>query len=369
MKTLSDRSSAGLTLVEVVVLVVVLSLAAALAMPALGQARRAAMNAQCQNNLGAQAKGFGNYAAANRSELPNAPVSPGGAGIDAIYGPKWQTQYYFASRALPLAAFDFPNPGIITMQNPANNNALNSVTWNSMEGPGGYFMWLVPYMDEITQPKSKVAALSDVFLAPSDASGLANWAAIRKGLLNGSAYPPIRRNEWPSPYAGQFGAFARLGSYRFASCAMLDYRLFLQDSPTTVFNVRIRPSNFSSVVRRNTLANIRVPSGKVLLWQWFTSCTPDVSHWFEPNALTPVMLGDGSVRTIVPFLDGLPGKPEGPDFTGPILSASFIAQGGTVHYPLHFFATWGGLQGRDLASPGPAPVFDPAAAWATPEQD
>ncbi|MBL0927387.1 MAG: hypothetical protein IBJ11_07025 [Phycisphaerales bacterium] len=368
MKILNDRSAAGLTLVEVVVLVVVLSLAAALATPALGQARRAAMNAQCQNNLGAQAKGFGNYAAANRSELPNAPVSPGGAGIDAIYGPRWQTQRYFASRTLPLAAFDLPNPGVITLQNPANEIALNSTAWYTIEGPSGYFMWLAPYMDEITQPKSKIAALSDVFLSPDDAGTLANWATIRNGLLNGSSNPPMLRNTWPSPYSGQFANFARLGSYRYTACAMMDYTIFLKTFSPSILSLRVNATNFDSVVRRNTVANIRVPSGKVLLWQYFALCNPELTMWFQPGAQTPVMLGDGSVRTVVPFVDGLLANSAGPDYTGPMFGVYFTEQVSVI-YPCPFFTTWGGLRGRDLASPGPAPVFDPAAAWAIPDQD
>ena len=76
----SNKRSAALTLVEVMVVILVLAVIVAIMMPALSAARRKNLNINCQNNLNEIGQAFGTWQADHNGKFPmQVSVASGGA--------------------------------------------------------------------------------------------------------------------------------------------------------------------------------------------------------------------------------------------------------------------------------------------------
>ncbi|MBL0927381.1 MAG: prepilin-type N-terminal cleavage/methylation domain-containing protein [Phycisphaerales bacterium] len=346
----------GFTLIELLVVVSIIALLIGILLPSVGAVRRQARITLCTSNMGQHGKGVLSYAVANQDALPNAPISPGGASIDGVYGTRGQVQAYFASRALPLNGFEFPNPGIPTMTSPADfTDVVRADRWDKLQAWNAYWIILSEYMGD----GQGAQALTDIFISPSDRETRDSWNQLKLGLRQGSTVPPITRGTWPN--LAEAGQQIRVGSYRYAPTAMTDPRLYAHDSsgrPLVANGPAVKWSAgqndaFRSNVRRNRVSAVDFPSSKALFWLFYAVHDSGGDRaWFEPGVSVPVAAADGSSRSLTPYKDALKFVPDGDPLraqsAGPMFEYPALKGDDAGRYPGFFMTTVGGIRGRDL---------------------
>lgn len=78
----SKRSRAtGFTLIELLVVISIIAVLVGILLPALGAARRTALDSQCKSNLKQLGITIANFAATNRDDLPESGSKPGGGDL------------------------------------------------------------------------------------------------------------------------------------------------------------------------------------------------------------------------------------------------------------------------------------------------
>jgi prepilin-type N-terminal cleavage/methylation domain-containing protein/prepilin-type processing-associated H-X9-DG protein len=131
-------SRKGFTLVELLVSVGIISLLAALLLPALGNAREAARRTQCASNLKTLAMGFQSYAGDNHGALPGIATIPSSPS-DWIYWAPWYGSPYDRFANGPIAMYVSGNESVFRC--PSDDALHHQVVPGSTEVPQGPYRY------------------------------------------------------------------------------------------------------------------------------------------------------------------------------------------------------------------------------------
>jgi hypothetical protein len=190
--------------------------------------------------------------------------------------------------------------------------------------------------------------MQDIFISPSDNVTRGWWDFFGDAIKNDFD------GAFPSRLQVQQLGIQSSGSYNYATAAMTDYRCFAYNPrngavlDNNFFGLQDgqNPTAFFQYAKRNNMAEVQFPSQKVLFYMRNAWHNPDLEAWFQQGATIPVAMADGSARVTKPYEDGLARNPR--EQAGPIYNIFFTAIGATTAWPGHYFATCGGIKGRDL---------------------
>jgi len=351
-----NNPKGGFTLIELLVVVAIITLLISLLLPAVGEVRRQARISNCTQNMKQHSLAALSYAASNDQELPNAPrVTTESQNIDL--GRRGRTAFRFAGEGYALNGFEWGEDGIRTLNNPRGNDMLNAVGTgisNNANFSNMYWVSLAQYMDG---GSSGLAAMSDVFLCPSDAESPEEWGILKD---------QVREDDGEFPSVAQAPGLApdgimSSGSYQYVPTALATAEAYqfgagggaLPGLSTQFNNPEFEFSDedtFYRIVRRNRTSDMEYASLKALFFLAGADHNPDAIAWFQDGVDCTVALGDGSARNTDPQRDMAPYNPE-ENAGSPALYVfrlDTVPGAPTVNFRGSYITTAGGITGRDL---------------------
>ena len=358
-------SRGGFTLIELLVVVSIITLLISILLPAVGAARTRARVSACVQNMKQHGIGAANYAAANGDTLPNAPLAPPDDAPRPAHGVPGRTARMIATETFPVNGFAFQSDGVftyrpITQFTPFDQAMINnSESWRVMATCyNGYWVVMSQYMTD----QAGIDAMQDVFYSPSDTLG--------KQVRDERSRLFLRQNEgkWPGLGAPGLDASFRTPSYRYAAACVLTPAamdvdeggdpmgtpgFFLDSTPISDDNYI--EQQFYAYVRRIPSATVDYPSQKVMFFLENAEHNANRGAWFEPGAICPVAMADGSARETIPDRDALDGRNKRAmiERAGSWLTVFYVftgpgGQSVDVQYYMPYLVTRGGARGRDL---------------------
>jgi hypothetical protein len=230
----------------------------------------------------------------------------------------------------------------------------------------GYWVVMSQYMTD----QEGIAALTDVFYSPSDTQG--------KQVRDEKSRPWLetQKGKWPGLGTALAKNNFRTPSYRYVVAGVLTPAAmdvkdngnpggtpeFYLDSTELSKDDYIK-QGFYSYVRRLPSATVDYPSQKVMFFLEEAVHNPNSLSWFEPGAICPVAMADGSARETVPDRDAIDGGGGGTtdravarkEKAGSWVRVQYVVghdgESGediTVSYYCPYIVTRGGARGRDL---------------------
>ena len=366
---MNDRSRRqGFTLIELLVVVSIITLLISILLPAVGAARTRARVSACVQNMKQHGIGTANYSAANGDTLPNAPISPPDDAPTPTHGIPGRTARMCATEVFPVNGFAFQGNGVPTYRpiiQFREGLPNNSFLWTSMATSyNGYWVVMSQYMTD----QEGIDALADVFYSPSDTLG--------KQYRDERSRPQLlkQKGRWPGMGSQIMKDQFRTPSYRYVVAGVLTPAAMDVDnsggpsgtpdfdlSSTEISREDYIKAGFYQYVRRLPASSADYPSQKVLYFMELAVHNANRTSWFEPGAICPVAMADGSASETVPDRDAIDGGGNGADASvarkekaGSWLRVVYVAgqddegEDVTVSYYCPYIVTRGGIRGRDL---------------------
>lgn len=353
----------GFTLIELLVVVSIITLLISILLPAVGAARTRARVSACVQNMKQHGIGTANYAAANGDTLPNAPIAPPDDAPNPAHGVPGRTARMCATSTFPVNGFAFQSSGVPTYrpitQFQAGLPNYSDLWGNMATAYNGYWVVMSQYMTD----QEGIDALADVFYSPSDTRG--------KQIRDERSRPYLADNNgaWPGLGASVMKTRFRTPSYRYVSAGVLtpaamDVSQFGDPKGTPNFDLsssviceqNYEQEGFYQYCRRLPASSVDYPSQKVMYFLEEAVHNPNRFNWFEPGAICPVAMADGSASETVPDRDAIDGRGENAlrERAGSWLTVVYVAGQDddgvdiTVSYYMPYLVTRGGVRGRDL---------------------
>ena len=364
----NNSSQRGFTLIELLVVVSIITLLISILLPAVGAARTRARVSACVQNMKQHGIGVANYAAANGDTLPNAPIAPPDDAPKPTHGVPGRTARMFATETFPVNGFAFQSNGVPTWRplafTPFDTSMINNGnSWSHMAmSYSGYWVVMSQYMTD----QEGIDALQDVFYSPSDTLG--------KEIRDTKSRQKLKDNNgrWfglsSSTMKGDSGYF-RTPSYRYVPAgvitpAAMDTTLG-GEARASDFNLNTKDisgddyleQGFYAYIRRIPSASVDFPSQKVTFFLENAVHNSNRGSWFEPGAICPVAMADGSARETIPDRDAIDGRNKAAvtEKAGSWLTVVYVITADdpsqedvTVSYYMPYLVTRGGMRGRDL---------------------
>ena len=208
----------AMSLIELLCVMAIIALLAALLLPALGQGQARARRAQCVNHLRQAGVAFVNFANDHSGQFPMAvPVSAGGSLEVARSGYRIEGDFYFSFRHFQAASNELVTPKLVVC--PADTR-LPAASFTTLSN--GNLSYFIGVNARFAQPTSILAGdrnLTNDYTAPSTLVRLGDNYALRwtdelhrfKGnLLFSDGHVEERNNPALLSAAGQVPAIANL---------------------------------------------------------------------------------------------------------------------------------------------------------------
>ena len=235
--------------------------------------------------------------------------------------------------------------------------------WGNMATSyNGYWIVMSQYMTD----QEGIDALADVFYSPSDTNA--------KSIRDERSRPFLQENEgrWPGLGAELVKTTFRTPSYRYVTAGVLTPKAMDVDqfgdpkgtpgfdlSTKDISNENYEEEGFYAYVRRLPSASVDFPSQKVTFFLQDAVHNSNRSEWFEPGAICPVSMADGSARETQPDRDAIDGRVNWKiavaERAGSWLTVVYTYSSDdpdqedvTVNYYMPYIVTRGGMRGRDL---------------------